>query len=225
MKNIGKSIFLLLGIFILCIFSQVAFAQEKVQPKKEVQKAQTLKKGDKIRSTGSKRTLLEKNVKPIQRPAVKQNSKPSAQRPTARPTNKIKPQTRPIPSNKANIKRPAPNNNKLRPAENRPRPAIQNKTATEGRLKGIRQGTAVAKTRAMSAQNQQAMRSGHSKLKGMREKLNAAKQKVAKEKAANPNSAEVKAKEARILQAEAKIKAMEQEMSRQRSTITRITQQ
>jgi len=218
MKSIKKSIFLLFGVFVLCMFAQTTFAQEKSQSKKQEQ-VQPLRKGDKIRTTGGKRTILDRNVKPAQRPAVRPNNKVKpTQRPAARPNNN-KLQARPLPGNKANVKRPTPNNK-----VNRPRPAGQN-AATEGRLKGIKRGAAVAKTRAMSARNQEAMKTGHSKLKAMRAKLNAAKQKVAKEKAANPNSADVKAKETRIRQAEAKIKAMEQEMAKQRSAITRISQQ
>lgn len=233
MKSIKKSIFVLLGVFVLCMFMQTTFAQQKTESK---QPTKTLKKGDKIRTTGGKRTVLDRKNKPAQRPAVNQkkplqrpavrpnnNKVKPAQRPGVRP-NENKPQARPIPGNRANVKRPTPNNNKLRPAQQGSRPAGQ-KTATEGRLRGIKKGVAVGNKRAMSARNQQAMKSGHSKLKAMRAKLNAAKQKVAKEKAANPNSADVKAKEARIRQAETKIKAMEQEMAKQRGNISRIAEQ
>jgi len=194
--------FLLLGVFVLCMFSQATFAQQKTQDKKEVK---TLKKGDKIRSTKGQRQVIDRKAKPAQRPAIQRNNKANpAQRPAARP-NKV----RPVPGNKTNIKRPTPNK-QARPIEKRPKPAIKNKNATEGRLRGIKQGKAIGKRpAAMSAQNQHA----------------AAKAKVAKEKAANPNSAAVKAKEARIQQAEAKIKAMEREITNQRSTITRISQQ
>lgn len=208
MKSIKNSMFLLLGIFVLCMFSQATYAQEKTQAKKQIKELKTLKKGDKIRSNNGQRTIIDRKAKPVQRPATQQN--------------KPRPQVRPVPGNKANVKRPIPNK-QARPIEKRPKPGIQNKNATEGRLRGIKQGA--ARSRAMSAQNQQAMRSGHSKIKAMRVKLSAAKAKVAKEKAANPNSAAVKAKEARIQQAEAKIKAMEQEILNQRKTITNISQQ
>ena len=197
--------FCILGIFVLCMFSQAAFAQEKVQPKKQVKELKTPKKADKIRSTNGQLRAIDRKAKPVRPPA-------------ARP-NKQKPQVRPIPGNK----RPTPTK-QVRPVEKRLKPIIQNKNATQGRLRGIKQGSA-ARGRAMSAQNQQAMRAGYAKLKGMRAKLAAAKAKVAKEKAANPSSADVKAKEARIQQAEAKIKAMEQELLNQRKTITNISQQ
>jgi len=50
MKSIKNSMFLLLGVFVLCMFSQATFAQEKAQAKKQVQELKTLKKGDKIRT-------------------------------------------------------------------------------------------------------------------------------------------------------------------------------
>jgi len=172
--------FLLLGVFVLCIFSQTTFAQEKAQPKKQVQELKKLKKGDKIRSTSGQRRVIDRKNKPAQRPAAQQNNKTiPARRPAVQP-NKV----RPVPGNKTNIKRPAPNK-QVRPIEKRAKPGIKNKTATQGRLRGIKQGKAIAKRPPlMSAQNQQAMKSGHAKLKGMRVKLSAAKAKVAKEKAA-----------------------------------------
>jgi len=206
MKNTKNSLFLLLGIFVCCLFTQTTFAQEKVQSKKQVQELKTLRKGDKIRSSNRQRTVLDRKTKPTQRPATQKN--------------KPKPRV----GNKANVRKPVQAKGKqLRPVEKRLRPAAQNKTATQGKLRGIRQDN-MARPRAMSAQNQQAMRSGHSKVKAMKGKLNAAKAKVAKEKAANPNSAQVRAKEARLQQAEAKIKAMEREIINQRKAISNIAQ-
>lgn len=202
--------FLLLGIFVLCMFSQTTFAQQKAQAKKQVKELKTLKKGDKIRSTNGKRQVIDRKNKPAQGTAVQQN--------------KPRPQARPVPGNRANIKKPAQLQGKqVRPVEKRPRPAAQNKNGTEGRLRGIRQGKAISPR--MSTQNSQAMRNGHTKIKAMRAKLSAAKAKVAKEKIANPNSAAVKAKEARIQQAEAKIKTIEQEILNQRKTISNISRQ
>jgi len=111
MKNIKKSIFLLLGVFVLCMFSQATFAQEKAEAKKQVKELKTLKKGDKIRSTNGKRTVLDRNAKPTQRPAIQRNNqtKPT-QNPAARP-NKV----RPVPG-KGNVKRPIPNK-QVRPVE------------------------------------------------------------------------------------------------------------
>jgi len=61
MKNIKKSIFCILGIFVLCMFSQAAFAQEKVQPKKQVKELKTPKKADKFaRPTGNYELLTER---------------------------------------------------------------------------------------------------------------------------------------------------------------------
>jgi len=205
MKSLKNSIFILLGVFVMCLFSQDVLAQEN----------RVRKKGDKIRTEAGKQRVIKGKTSDVKRPAVK----PAAGRAAAK-KNPVKSQERPTSNANKSIKKPRKieNKNKLRPA-NRPA-AKNNSAATQGRLSGIRKGQATAPR--MSAKNSQAMRSGHAKLKGMRTKLNAAKAKVAKEKAANPNSADVKAKEARIRQAEAKIKAMEQELRNQRATITKL---
>lgn len=209
MKILKNSIFILLGVFVMCLFSQDVLAQEN----------RVRKKGDKIRTEAGKQRVIKGKRSDVKRPAVK----PATTRAAAK-KNPVKSQERPTFNANKSIKKPKKieNKNKLRPAT-KPgnRPSIKNNSAaTEGRLSGIRKGQATAPR--MSAKNSQAMRSGHAKLKGMRTKLDAAKAKVAKEKAANPNSADVKAKEARIRQAEAKIKAMEQELRNQRATITKL---
>jgi len=208
MKNIKNTIFLLLGIFLMCLFAQPTQAQQKSKNQQQTKELRSLKKGDKIVTQGGKRTVIEGKKGATTRP-----------NPTKRPTPKL---------NNRTIKQPQNAVNKnLRSAEKRPRPAAKNagKTQTKGRISGIKRGERVGRTRSLSPQNAKAMQVGHGKLKGMRTKLNTAKAKVAKEKAANPNSASVKGKEARIRQAEAKIKAMEQELINQRTTITKLQNQ
>lgn len=201
MKNIKNAIFLSLGIFVMCLFAQPIQAQQKSKNQQQTKELRTLRKGDKIVTQGGKRTVVEGKKEATPRPNQ-----------AKRPTPKL---------NKKTIKQPQNATNKNL------RPAAKNvgKTQTKGRVSGIKRGERVGRTRSLSPQNAKAMQVGHGKLKGMRTKLNAAKAKVAKEKAANPNSVSVKQKEARIRQAEAKIKAMEQELINQRTTITKLQSQ
>ncbi len=209
--------FLLLGIFVMCLFVQPVQAQQKSKNQEPTKELRSLRKGDKIVTQGGKRTVVEGEKSATPRP--NQAKRPTPQK---RPNQAKKPTIKQRPAvNKTPVKKPQNVANKnLRPAAKK-----AGKTQTKGRVSGIKRGNRVGRARSLSPQNAKAMQVGHGKLKGMRTKLNAAKAKVAKEKAANPNSIEVKQKEARIRQAEAKIKAMEQELVNQRTTITKLQNQ